>query len=201
LLNSITPVNVLSNPFPGGFVPAPGRNSNFQSLLEGGTFTSTSSGTASVILPDPGTPRIIQWNAAIERQFGRTAVEAGYSGSRGVHLPNGGQQLNQIPDQDLSLGNSLLSLVPNPFAGFISSGPLAQPTIQVGQLLRPYPQYLTVADAGGYIGNSTYEALQAKVERRFGGGGTLLAAYTFSKLLTDVETLTTWLESAGTGVL
>ena len=70
--NSVTPLNVLSNPFPGGFVPALGRNSNFQSLLEGGTFTSTSSGTASVILPDPRTPRIIQWNAAIERQFGRT---------------------------------------------------------------------------------------------------------------------------------
>ncbi len=197
--NSVTPYNVLSNPFPNGFVPAPGRSANFQSLLEGGNFSSTSSGTASVVLPNHRTPVVSQWNAAIERQFGTTAVEAGYSGSRGVHLPDGGMQLNQIPDQYLSMGNALLTQVPNPFLGLIAAGPLAQPTIQAGQLLRPYPEYLTVADAGGYIGNSTYEALQAKVEKRFQKGGTILAAYTFSKMLTDVETLTTWLESAGTG--
>jgi hypothetical protein len=49
------------------------------------------------------------------------------------------------------------------------------------------------------MGNSTYHALQAKVEKRFSQGGTLLASYTFSKIIANVETLTTWLDSP-TGV-
>ena len=36
--NSVTPFNTLSNPFPQGLTTAPGRNSNFQSLLQGGNF-------------------------------------------------------------------------------------------------------------------------------------------------------------------
>src|SRR5262249_49883861 len=48
-------------------------------------------------------------------------------------------------------------------------------------------------------GNSNYHALQAKLEKRFSSGGTLLAAYTFSKIISNVETLTTWLDSP-TGV-
>jgi len=123
----------------------------------------------------------------------------GYSGSAGNHLPTGGLQINQIPDQFLSLGKQLTTQVPNPFFGQITTGALAQPTIQAGQLLRPFPEYQTVTDAGGYIGNSTYHAVLMKGEKRFAAGGTLLASYTFSKLITDVESTTSWLESAGTG--
>jgi hypothetical protein len=45
------------------------------------------------------------------------------------------------------------------------------------------------------MATSTYHALQAKVEKRFKNGGTLLGAYTFSKVLADVESLTTWLDT------
>ena len=45
------------------------------------------------------------------------------------------------------------------------------------------------------MGNSTYHALQMKVERRFSHGGTVLAAYTFSKLLGNVASRTGWLDS------
>jgi len=54
-------------------------------------------------------------------------------------------------------------------------------------------------DPGGYIGNSIYNSLQMKAEKRFASGGTLLASYTFSKVIANVETLTSWLD-AGTGV-
>jgi hypothetical protein len=37
------------------------------------------------------------------------------------------------------------------------------------------------------------------VTRRFQGGGTLLVAYTNSKLLSNTDTLTTWLEDSGVG--
>ena len=198
--NSVTAFNTLSNPYPQGLTLAPGRNANFQSLLEGGNFAGGGGGAAaSAIIANNKNPTVYQWNAAIARNLHGVALEVGYSGSAGNHLPTGGLQLNQIPDQFLSLGKALTTQVPNPFLGKITVGPLAQPTIQAGQLLRPFPQYQTVADAGGYIGNSTYHALLVKGEKRFAAGGTLLGSYAFSKLISDIESTTSWLESAGTG--
>jgi len=63
----------------------------------------------------------------------------------------------------------------------------------------PFPEYTSVSNSSAYLGDSTYHALQVKAEKRFSTGGTLLASYTFSKVLSNVETLTTWLDS-GTGV-
>jgi hypothetical protein len=72
--------------------------------------------------------------------------------------------------------------------------------VQLGQLLLPFPQYTSLTDPGGYVGDSTYHSLQVKAEKRFKSGGTVLASYTFSKILANVETLTTWLETQAGGV-
>ena len=45
-----------------------------------------------------------------------------------------------------------------------------------------------------------YNSLQATVTRRFQGGGTLLVAYTNEKLLSNTDTLTSWLEGPTGGV-
>jgi hypothetical protein len=42
-------------------------------------------------------------------------------------------------------------------------------------------------------------SLQVSVTRRFQGGGTLLVAYTNSKLLSNTDTTTSWLEGGTTG--
>ena len=123
------------------------------------------------------------------------AVDAAYAGSKGVHLPRGNQNLNALPTQFLSFGSALNTQVSNPFYGIVKNGTLSQPTIQQGQLLLPFPEYTGVTEGGGYVGNSSYHALQMKVERRFSHGGTVLAAYTFSKLLGDVASRTGWLDS------
>jgi len=99
------------------------------------------------------------------------------------------------------LGNQLLAQVPNPFAGLISSGPLSTSTIQYGQLLRPFPTYQNVVEAAAYIGSSSYNSLQLKGQKRFREGGTVLASYTFSKLLSNTETSTDWLENSIFGSL
>jgi len=59
----------------------------------------------------------------------------------------------------------------------------------IGQLLRPFPQYgaITTSCCLENLGQSTYNALEAKVERRFHNGLNLLASYTFSKTLTDAD--------------
>jgi hypothetical protein len=191
--SSVTPASTLSNPFPTGIQPAPGRNPVYQQL-----FLGTSLGGHA----DPYTSLqsyTYQWNFTLQHQFpSDIAVEAGYSGLRGIHLGLG-RQYNQINPQYLALGSQLKTMVANPFYGRITSGALSAPLVQYGQLLSPYPQYTSVSAPADYSGDSTYHSLQVKIEKRFHSGGTVLGAYTFSKILSNAETLTTWLDSP-TGV-
>ena len=63
----------------------------------------------------------------------------------------------------------------------------------VTQAMRPFPQYTTIntLDGGGdRIGHSTYNALLVKFNKRYGGGSTIQASYTFSKLLSDTDSTT-----------
>jgi hypothetical protein len=185
-----TPHDRLNNPFPTGVIQPPGRNPSFQTTLLGKGINA--------VLPNSKNPYAQQWNLDIQRQLpDGTLLDVAYAGSKGVHLPAHTQNLNQLPDKDLALGNKLNDPVPNPFFGLITSGALADPTVQRGQLLRPYPEYTGVAIDETTNRNSIYHSLQAKVEKRFGGGGTILGSYTWAKLISDTDTLTGWLESAG----
>src|SRR5262249_14823994 len=73
-------------------------------------------------------------------------------------------------------------------------GSLSTPTIQRALLLVPFPEYSS-ANRQGYFGSSRYHALALRAEKRFGAGGLVGGNYTFSKNMTNAETLTTWLES------
>jgi hypothetical protein len=188
----VTPLVSLSNPFPNGIIAAPGRNPAYQQ-----EFLGTSLGGHA----DPyhtNHSYTYQWNFTVQHQFGDLALEAGYSGLRGIHLGLG-RQYDQIDPQYLPLGGQLKNLVPNPFYGKVLFGALAQPTVQYGQLLLPFPQYTSASAPADYSGDSTYHSLQMKAEKRFKSGGTLLGSYTFSKILSNAETLTGWLDSP-TGV-
>ena len=187
--NNLTPQNTLSDPFPGGFLAPPGRDPVFQKVLLGGN------NRAPLRFSPYGYTE--QWNFSVQHQLtAGLALEASYAGLHGVHLPQGGFQLDALPSQYLSMGSALTTLVPNPLYGLIQNGPFSQPTVQQGLLLMPFPQYTSLPDPGGYRGNSNYHSLQVKAEKRFSDGGSLLASYTFSKVISDVETLTTWLDSA-----
>jgi hypothetical protein len=95
------------------------------------------------------------------------------------------RNLNQLPDQYLLLGTQLTRSVPNPFYGQISTGTLAAQTVTLKQMLLPYPQYLSVS-SNAYMGDSIYNALTVKVEKRFSRGFSLLGSYVFSKLIDDL---------------
>ncbi|MGA7914489.1 MAG: carboxypeptidase-like regulatory domain-containing protein [Candidatus Acidiferrales bacterium] len=148
--------------------------------------------------PRPG--YVQQFNLDIQRELpGGIFVDAAYAGSRGVHLPNPtATQINQIPDSDLGLQGALVAQVANPFQGITtvsSLNPLTNPTINAGQLLRPYPEYSGVSLAGDGCCSSNYNSFQLTATKRFKDGGTFLAAYTNAKLMSNTDTLTTWLES------
>jgi hypothetical protein len=184
----------IRNPFPGGIVAPPGRSANFQSQLLGNGITENQLGNPYGYAQ--------QWNADIQQELGNGfLIDVAYGGAKGTHLPIDSPQIDQLPDQYLSLGNQLLTSVANPFYGKITTAgsPLSQPTVQLGQLLRPYPQFNGLNYAGEGIGNSTYESLQVKAEKRFSGGNSILVAYTHSKLISDTDTITGWLEAGGTG--
>src|SRR5579883_56581 len=197
----ITPANSLSNPFPTGLLQPSGRNPSYTALVIGQTVESP--------IPGHAYPYAQQWNFTIQRQlFAGSALEVAYGGSKGTHLPlttfvSGFDvaQADQISDQNIALGSALIAQVANPFAGKVpaTAAALTAPTITRGQLLRPFPQYQNVYDTGNFGGSSTYHSLQTKLEKRTASGGTILVAYTWSKLIGNSDTQTAFLESSGAG--
>src|SRR5262249_26162399 len=98
--------------------------------------------------------------------------------------------INQLPDHYLSMGNALLTRVPNPFFGITpASSSLGGSTITAQQLLRPFPEYTNVALFRDNIGHSIYHAFQTQLAKSFSGGLTLTATYTYSKLLDDASSV------------
>ncbi len=177
-LDGITPLNPLRNPFPDGLINPVGASQGLATLAgQSVSFTN----------PSRRVPYTQQYSFGIQRQFGTdTLLEASYVGNRGIALANSAPELNQLPDNLLAMGSALLDQVANPFYGVISSGGLASRTVARGQLLRPYPQFTGVSLTSPTIGSSTYHSVQAKVEKRFSRGFSLLASYTNAKILDDV---------------
>jgi hypothetical protein len=193
--DGIHPAALLSNPFPSGFLNPPGSS---QGLL-----TVVGQSLSSAYPQTLKTPYNQQWNFSIQRSLAQDMLlQVAYVGNKGTHLPwisNGGL-LNQLAPQYESLGSQLTTLVPNPFYGNpnITSGTLAQPTVQYGQLLRPYPEWQTVSLDGEAVGNSEYQALQISYTKRFSRGLSLIGSYTWSKTLSDVDD-GQWNSAATTG--
>ena len=132
---------------------------------------------------------------SIQRELpGQWVVEAAYAGSRGWDLTTGGGgqageiELNGVPAQYLSNSrardqatiNYLAAQVPNPFRGLLPGTSFDGATIARSQLLRPFPHFDNIRTRAS-DGTSRYHSAQFKLERRFTGGYSLLAAYTWSK--------------------
>ena len=154
-----------------------------------------------------------QFNVDVQRELPwGFFVDAAYAGSRGVHLSNSNNvSINNIPDsfyaqaEQQSLAGqpvTITSKIPNPFTGITTvSGlnPTTNSTIFAGQLDRPYPEYTGLSLVGDGCCGSNYNSFQLTATKRFHNGGSFLAAYTNAKLLSNTDTLTTWLEGSGVG--
>ena len=177
-----------ANPWPVGLTLPPGRNAS--------AFLGMDAGTP---LPHDRNPQYQQWNLSIQREVpGHGVVEVNYSASKGTRLYLGDTNdavanLNNLNPIYWGIGvDDLTSLVPNPFYGVITN-PTATSyngkTIEYDLLLRAFPAYSSV---GGYraqvnIGDSSYHSLQIKYEKRFSHGLSVVAHYTFSKLMSDSD--------------
>lgn len=131
------------------------------------------------------TPYNSQWNFSIGQDLGKGMVlDLAYAGNKGTHLPLP-WQMDQLADSQIRPDAGLLETVPNPFFGIIPVGPLSTRTVQRGELLTPYPQYPGVSFAGTSWGNSNFHSFQATFKKRFSQSGTIVTAYTWSKLIAD----------------
>jgi Carboxypeptidase regulatory-like domain len=204
------PFNSISLPFPNGISPPPGRNLGTEGTQQ--FLTQTVQSITEVDRENHPAAYVQQWNLDIERELpGGFLLSAAYVGSKGTHLEQYSQQVNQISDgllaqaaaQFAAGGKSAVTLLqsaPNPFFVNGQALALAAPTTTEGQLLRPFPQYTSVELAGQGSFASIYHSLQVTAQKRFAGAGSLLVAYTNSKLLSNTDTLTSWLET-GVGAI
>src|SRR3984893_1678543 len=187
-----TPNTVLSNPLPSGLIQPKGRDQAFINVQGSVSDTPLSTNKA---------PYVQQWNFDIQRQLpGNTLVDVAYAGSKGTHLPMHSQDLNQLAPQFLPKNptdvTTLTAQVQNPFFGIVQSGSMSAQTVQAARMLLPFPQYDDIAMAEPDNRDSIYHSLQAKFQKRFSAGASILAAYTVSKLIDNTNSEINWLEAA-----
>lgn len=141
--------------------------------------------TVSYQGPTAGQPgRIKNWSFNIQHEMKNWLLDVAYQGNRGTRL-NSTMDLNQLPTSYLRYGSLLGQRIDSPAAaaaGFTKPYDSFPGNLSVAQSLRAYPQYLTVQSLFAGFGKSWYDALQVKVERRF-GSFQLMSNYTWQKNL------------------
>jgi hypothetical protein len=189
------PFNTLSNPVPGGILQPQGSALGaLQDVGQG--VPAVRSNRASTYLQ--------QWMFGIQYSIrNNDMLDITYVGNRGVKLSAGTYERNQLDPKYFSLGDAALNaLVPNPFAGKLTSSgcQLQNAVVQRQQLLRPFPHYCSVGEQAAPVGDSYYDALQVTYTHRFHAGFSVLASYTFSKFIDDVEGNNGWANSGPTSI-
>jgi hypothetical protein len=171
------PITILDNPFPSGLQPPLGSSL--------GLLTGLGS-NITVIDQDRGASKVHQYSIDVQRELGASvAVTVGYTGATGRDLGFGGTNnttinINQIdpavaramfpgPNGTWDAA-ALRASIPNPFFGIAAAGEFAtRPTIQRGQLLRPFPQFGDVLMSETTKGGKRqFHAVTFKLDKRTG---------------------------------
>jgi Carboxypeptidase regulatory-like domain len=192
--DQFTPAGSLST-FPSYTPPS---NTKDPTLL---AFTTTN---PNYVAPGYGKPAMVQnWDFQVQHQIAPDLImSVAYVGQHATRLLSNLAQVNAPNPQYNYLGANLGLSVTDPAAAPILAslgktvpswfvpGWSGSGNATIGQLLRPFPQYWNITSSCCLenLGQSTYNALQATLERRFRNGLNLLASYTFSKTLTDADT-------------
>jgi hypothetical protein len=139
-------------------------------------------------------PRIFQWSIGIQRQISNNViVEANYIGNRSAWdqaIP----PVNLLPISSLSkfglnLATNGATLLPQPLSSpAVQAAGFGLPyygfptTASLAQSLLPYPQFQSgLGPQWAPLGSTWYEALQARVTKRYSHGLEVSALFTFSK--------------------
>ena len=188
--NGLTFIETLSNPFRNGITEPLGNAEGIATFL-GQPITYFD--------PNPKSPRMQRWQVSVQRELpGRWVADMAYVGNYGSRLQTSrnlnalaNQYLSTSPVRDQARNDYLGQQVPNPFFNLLPATGIAGlrgANISRDRLLRPYPQFDSVNTTTNE-GESWYNALQVGLQRRFAGGYTLGANYTYSQFEEATEFL------------
>lgn len=155
--NGITAPFLMRDGFPSGGLARPELGPGFGSVRVG---QNASLGFDYIdIMRNLG--YTMQWNLSIQQDLGRNSFfELSYLGNAGRKLNGPNTSINQVRPELMGAGNA--------------------------QSRRPFPQFGNVASVAPMWGNSSYNGVNFKYEKRFSDGMNVLANYTFSKFIDDV---------------
>ncbi len=185
--NGFDPSFEIDNGFPA-FAPP----SNLDPGVFNGSFMSSSYIEKNAAHP----AKIYNYTLQVQQQLANDLIlSVGFVGSEGQNLQANNQNINNMPLQDIALGDELNKQlqnnpygVPVPFPGYFN---LWGSGITIQQALRPFPQYDFI-DSGCCLqdtGHSSYDALLVSLSRQFRNGLNLQASYTWQKNLNDSDSI------------
>jgi hypothetical protein len=193
---STTGIYSLSNPFPNGVVQ----------LISSPTGLANNLGTTlQTVLHSQRTPTTYNFNLGVEYELPHQVIlSVGYVGSRGLFIPLGTADLNQLDlgtigkygySLCVDTSNPACTMVPNTYASLepATNANYGSATIPLWASLQQFPQFGSgnYGAGNGVIihgypgGDSDYSSLQTKVQKRLTKHFTTLASFTWAKLITD----------------
>lgn len=152
-----------------------------------GPFPATAKLIPGGVQPDMKTPTLISYSLRVQRELSpNTSLMVGYVGSHGYHEMIGIDANEPFP---MICPDPLCpATYPATFPAALAGTPVPAGSYFVPTTTRANP---TLANTWSWFseGDSSYNALQVDVNRRFSGGLTVRGVYTFSKVLDDGDSL------------
>lgn len=154
------------------------------------------------IAPDNGRPGMVQsWSFDIQQQLAKDMiVDVAYVGEHSTHLRSGFDNYNSTSSSNLKYGALMNTTLAN--QSTLSAPYSSYPTTNtVGNSLRPMPQYYNFNSdcCLENKGQSTFNALEISLQRRWRDSLNLMAAYTWAKTLTDADSALPYFASSQGG--
>ncbi len=184
--NGTTPAFTTATGYPA-FTPPPFVSSTFDNF-SGTTWIPKTSGLPGVIN---------DWTLSIQRQLPKGFLfDVSYVGNSAQHIASRLERPTQLPIRDqIQYGAALNSAARFLRAGIATGVQAPFPTFStalgnnatVAQALRKFPQYTGITVIKENNGHSTYNALQARLQRQFHDGLSVLTSFTYAKQMTTAE--------------
>jgi len=168
------------------FTPPPFINSTFDNF-SGTTWVPKGTGLPGVIN---------DWTLSIQRQLPKGfLLDVSYVGNTAQHIASGLDNPEQLPISDQIQYGAALNAQLNSVAGIATGVQAPFPDFiadlggnaTVGQALRRFPQYTGINEIKQNNGHSNYNSLQARLQRQFHDGLSVLTSFTWAKQMSTAE--------------
>jgi hypothetical protein len=135
----------------------------------------------------------LRWNFDVQQQLSTNmTLEVAYIGNHAVHLTTSynydslpAQYLSRQPFRDTATINALSAIVTNPFSNLIPGQTLNGSTTSVSSLLTPFPEFTGVTESNMNNGDSYFNQLAIKLQKRLSSGLQVFVNFSHSRLMAN----------------